>query len=279
MESPNIFDLPIPIDVGSLELKLDLMKRLYGFVFNKFSFCNAKNTCEDHLVSRFGLEAKRNLCDVFGVEAVTARTCQRWFLKCRLDNFSLEDEPSSERPSDVSDEVLRSMIITNSTLTSTEVLRPVDPRNVIYQAHDALYRPVIEKTVRVQATASSAAIQEQLASSLRAPMSSRTIRRRLAERHLGSRRLLRVLPLTPSHRCLRLKWCRARGNWTAAEWNQVVISDETRFNLSSDDNRVRVWRPRGERLPSCLCFTVTHSWCDGMQCHCLQYTVTPSIDP
>ncbi|GFS97802.1 hypothetical protein TNCV_2017801 [Trichonephila clavipes] len=29
----------------------------------------------------------------------------------------------------------------------------------------------------------------------------------------------------------------------AAEWNQVVFSDESRFNRSSDDNRVRVWRP------------------------------------
>ncbi|GFW28043.1 transposable element Tcb2 transposase [Trichonephila clavipes] len=38
------------------------------------------------------------------------------------------------------------------------------------------------------------------------------------------------------------------GIQTAAEWNQVVFSDESRFNLSSDDNRVRVWRPRGERL-------------------------------
>ncbi|GFU89270.1 transposable element Tcb2 transposase [Trichonephila clavipes] len=28
----------------------------------------------------------------------------------------------------------------------------------------------------------------------------------------------------------------------------VVFSDESRFYLSSDDNRVRVWRPRGERL-------------------------------
>ncbi|GFW53182.1 mariner Mos1 transposase [Trichonephila clavipes] len=28
----------------------------------------------------------------------------------------------------------------------------------------------------------------------------------------------------------------------------VVFSDESRFNLSSDDNRVRVWRPGGERL-------------------------------
>ncbi|GFT86042.1 transposable element Tcb1 transposase [Trichonephila clavipes] len=30
--------------------------------------------------------------------------------------------------------------------------------------------------------------------------------------------------------------------------NQVVFSDESRFNHSSDDNRVRVWRPRGEGL-------------------------------
>ncbi|GFY13906.1 transposable element Tcb2 transposase [Trichonephila clavipes] len=43
-------------------------------------------------------------------------------------------------------------------------------------------------------------------------------------------------------------WCRGRRNWTAVKWNQVVFSDESRFNLRSEDNRVRVWRPRGERL-------------------------------
>ncbi|GFT53481.1 transposable element Tcb1 transposase [Trichonephila clavipes] len=55
-----------------------------------------------------------------------------------------------------------------------------------------------------------------------------------------------MLALTATHRRFYLEWCRARGNWTAAEWNQVVFSYESRFNLSSDDNRVR--RPRGERL-------------------------------
>ncbi|GFU43087.1 transposable element Tcb2 transposase, partial [Trichonephila clavipes] len=74
-------------------------------------------------------------------------------------------------------------------------------------------------------TVSSAAIQAQVAPSLWAPVSSRTIRRRLAEGHLRSQ-----CPLS--------------------EWNQIVFSDESRFNLSSDDNRVRVWRPRGERLNS-----------------------------
>ncbi|GFX24610.1 hypothetical protein TNCV_3343901 [Trichonephila clavipes] len=32
------------------------------------------------------------------------------------------------------------------------------------------------------------------------------------------------------------------------EWNKVVFTDETRFNLSSDDNRVHMWGPRGEHL-------------------------------
>ncbi|GFV53076.1 transposable element Tcb1 transposase [Trichonephila clavipes] len=79
-------------------------------------------------------------------------------------------------------------------------------------------------------------------------MSSRTMRRCLAEGHLGPRRPLRVLPLTVTYRRLRLEWCHARESWTAAEWSQVVFSDESRLNLSSDGNRVLVWRPYGERL-------------------------------
>ncbi|GFV45153.1 transposable element Tcb2 transposase [Trichonephila clavipes] len=72
----------------------------------------------------------------------------------------------------------------------------------------------IVRNARVQATASSASIQAQM----------------------------------PSHRRLRLEWCRARGNWTTARWDQVVLSDESTFNLSNDDNRVRVGKPSGERL-------------------------------
>ncbi|GFV28570.1 transposable element Tcb2 transposase [Trichonephila clavipes] len=101
---------------------------------------------------------------------------------------------------------------------------------------------------RKKCTRSSAAIQAQVAPSVEAPVSSRSIRRRLAEGHLRSWLSLRVLPLTPTHQRLRLEWYHARGNWTAAEWNQVVFSNESRFNLNSENNRVHVWRPRGERL-------------------------------
>ncbi|GFV78558.1 transposable element Tcb1 transposase [Trichonephila clavipes] len=51
----------------------------------------------------------------------------------------------------------------------------------------------IVRNARVQPTASSAAIQAQVAPSLEAPVSSRTIRRHPAEGHLGSRLPLRVL--------------------------------------------------------------------------------------
>ncbi|GFX53160.1 transposable element Tcb2 transposase [Trichonephila clavipes] len=52
----------------------------------------------------------------------------------------------------------------------------------------------------------------------------------------------------PTRRRLRFEWYRTRGYWTAAGWNQTDFSEESRLNLNSDDNRVRVWRPRGERF-------------------------------
>ncbi|UYV70087.1 Transposase [Cordylochernes scorpioides] len=74
----------------------------------------------------------------------------------------------------------------------------------------------------------------------------RTISRRLVANGLHSCRPLRRLPLTPPNRRQRLEWCRARSTWMT-EWHRVVFSDESRFCLSSDSRRVRVWRRHGER--------------------------------
>ncbi|GFV88247.1 transposable element Tcb1 transposase [Trichonephila clavipes] len=39
----------------------------------------------------------------------------------------------------------------------------------------------------------------------------------------------------------------------AAEWNEVVFTDESRICLQNHDSRIRVWRHRGERmLNSCV---------------------------
>ncbi|GFX96674.1 transposable element Tc1 transposase [Trichonephila clavipes] len=77
-----------------------------------------------------------------------------------------------------------------------------------------------------------------------------TISRHLAEANLKSKRPFGALPLTSEHRQLRLQWCRARSMWNVTDWQKVVFSDESRFVLGTDDNRVRVWRRTGERCNS-----------------------------
>ncbi|GFW52057.1 transposable element Tcb2 transposase [Trichonephila clavipes] len=71
---------------------------------------------------------------------------------------------------------------------------------------------------------------------------TQTISRHLAEANLKSKRPFRALPLTPEHRQLRLQWCQARSMWNVTDWQKVLFSDESRFVLGTDDNRVRVWR-------------------------------------
>ncbi|GFV65515.1 transposable element Tcb1 transposase [Trichonephila clavipes] len=60
------------------------------------------------------------------------------------------------------------------------------------------------------------------------------------------------LPLTQNHRRLRRQWCDQRRMW-AAEWNEVVFTDESRICLQHHDSQIRVWRHLGERmLNSCV---------------------------
>ncbi|GFT34747.1 transposable element Tcb2 transposase [Trichonephila clavipes] len=72
--------------------------------------------------------------------------------------------------------------------------------------------------------------------------------RQLAEANLKSKRPFLALPLTPEHQQLRLQWCQARSMWNVTDWQKVVFSDESRFVLGTDDNRVRVWRRPGPIL-------------------------------
>ncbi|GFX33927.1 transposable element Tcb1 transposase [Trichonephila clavipes] len=77
--------------------------------------------------------------------------------------------------------------------------------------------------------------------------SARTIRRRLQQSGLSAKRPLLGLPLTQNHRRLRRQWCDERRMW-AAEWSEVVLTDESRICLQHHDGRIRVWRHRGVRL-------------------------------
>jgi len=45
-----------------------------------------------------------------------------------------------------------------------------------------------------------------------------------------------------------LDWARAHRNWRRRDRNTVLFSDESRFNLSLADGRVRVYHRKGERF-------------------------------
>ncbi|UYV82057.1 Transposase, partial [Cordylochernes scorpioides] len=132
-------------------------------------------------------------------------------------------------------------------------------RRWLEQGNGAIYRNVgatrvtsarVDRRILRQAVAAPqatcTAILQHVQDTLDHSISTRTISRRLVANGLHSCRPLRRLPLTPPNRRQRLEWCRARSTWMT-EWHRVVFSDESRFCLSSDSRRVRVWRRRGER--------------------------------
>ncbi|GFW12672.1 transposable element Tcb2 transposase [Trichonephila clavipes] len=90
----------------------------------------------------------------------------------------------------------------------------------------------------------------------------------LAEANLKSKLPFRALLLTPEHRQMRLQWCQARSMWNVIDWQNVVFSDESRFVLGTDDNRVRVWKRPGERYnsppPHCSTSHCPPSWCNDL---------------
>ncbi|UYV70330.1 Transposase [Cordylochernes scorpioides] len=132
-------------------------------------------------------------------------------------------------------------------------------RRWLEQGNVAIYRNVgatrvtsarVDRRILRQAVAAPqatcTAILQHVQDTLDHSISTRTISRRLVANGLHSCRPLRRLPLTPPNRRQRLEWCRARSTWMT-EWHRVVFTDESRFYLSSDSRRVRVWRRRGER--------------------------------
>ncbi|UYV83546.1 K02A2.6-like [Cordylochernes scorpioides] len=132
-------------------------------------------------------------------------------------------------------------------------------RRWLEQGNVAIYRNVgatrvksarVDQRILRQAVAAPqatcTAILQHVQDTLDHSISTRTISRRLVANGLHSCRPLRRMPLTPPNRRQRLEWCRARSTWIT-EWHRVVFSDESRFCLSSDSRRVRVWRRRGER--------------------------------
>ena len=79
-------------------------------------------------------------------------------------------------------------------------------------------------------------------------ISTQTIRNRLHEGGLRSRRACIRIPLTRRQRRKRLNWAEEHVTWTDQDCRPVLFTDESRYCLEFTDRRVRVWRRPGERF-------------------------------
>ncbi|KMQ83636.1 histone-lysine n-methyltransferase setmar-like protein [Lasius niger] len=62
----------------------------------------------------------KNICGVFGENAVSISTCERWFAKFERGDFNLDDQPRSGCPPKIDDDIVRNLVDTNPRI-STEV--------------------------------------------------------------------------------------------------------------------------------------------------------------
>ncbi|GFY35295.1 transposable element Tcb1 transposase [Trichonephila clavipes] len=76
----------------------------------------------------------------------------------------------------------------------------------------------------------------------------------LLQRGLRVRIALYSIPLTTNHRRLCLQWAHEHRAWRA-DWQQVVFSDESSFNLWNHNRRIRDTDYAGE----CECIIKRHS--------------------
>ena len=79
-------------------------------------------------------------------------------------------------------------------------------------------------------------------------ISDQTVRNRLRQSGLRSRRPLKGMELKRRHRIARLQWARARLRWRRNTWQKILFSDESKFNLKFSDGRVCIYRRRRERF-------------------------------
>src|SRR6185436_18205547 len=91
------------------------------------------------------------------------------------------------------------------------------------------------------------------------PVSSRTIQRTLHQEGYSGHAAKKKPFISEINRKKRYGWCRMRKNWIT-EWNSIIWSDESRFEIFNNDSQNWVWRKKDEKYQvDCLKPTVKNS--------------------
>ncbi|KAI4872222.1 hypothetical protein NFI96_000670 [Prochilodus magdalenae] len=95
------------------------------------------------------------------------------------------------------------------------------------------------------------ALQNDLQQATNVHVSAQTVRNRLHDDGMRTRRPQMGVVLTAKHCAGRLAFAREHQDWQIHHWRLVLFTDESRFTLSTCDRHDRVWRRRGERSVAC----------------------------
>lgn len=94
----------------------------------------------------------------------------------------------------------------------------------------------------------------EVCTSLQLPIGERRVQQILKKRLWKKGSGGRKPRLRPFDKQRRLNWCRQHVSWTSANWQRILFSDESRFELYNRKARRRVWKSPTRR---CLDETVT----------------------
>lgn len=91
------------------------------------------------------------------------------------------------------------------------------------------------------------------------PISTTTVKRRLLSAGLRGCVAAKKPKLTNRHKKNRLEWAKAHKNWTIEQWENVLWSDESKFQIFGSNRRVFVRRSKEERASeACTVPTIKH---------------------
>lgn len=80
-------------------------------------------------------EANQNICTAYGDDALSKRTCERWFAKFRSGNEDLEDELHQRGPSEFSDENVQSVLDAEPRATTREIAEKLGCSHTAVEYH------------------------------------------------------------------------------------------------------------------------------------------------
>ncbi|KAK6756708.1 hypothetical protein RB195_014877 [Necator americanus] len=82
-------------------------------------------------------EAARDICAVYGEDAITARTARNWFAKFKNGNFDLDDSLRSGRPSDFDEDSLKALLKEDGRRSSRELAEKMycDQKAILNHLH------------------------------------------------------------------------------------------------------------------------------------------------